>query len=65
MSLKVTVTGPAWTGKSTLAAELANYLKERGASVVFRDGNQPANPDRFGKPETWQGRRVLVEADNS
>lgn len=64
MTLKVTVTGPAWTGKSTLAAELANYLKERGASVVFRDDNQPVNPDRFGKPETWKGRRVLVEADN-
>lgn len=64
MALSVTVTGPAWTGKSTLAAELANYLKERGALVVFRDDNQPVNPDRFGKPESWQGRRITVTADN-
>lgn len=64
MTLKVTVTGPAWTGKSTLAAELANYLKERGASVVFRDDDQLVNPDRFGKPDDWQGRRVLVQAEN-
>ena len=65
MTLKVTVTGPAWTGKSTLAAELANYLKERGASVVFRDDYELVNPDSCEKPETWKGRRVLVEANNS
>lgn len=64
MTLKVTVTGPAWTGKSTLAAELANYLKERGASVVFRDDYELVNPDSCEKPETWKGRRVLVEAEN-
>lgn len=64
MTLKVTVTGPAWIGKSTLAAELANYLKERGASVVFRDDYELVNPDSCEKPETWKGRRVLVQAEN-
>lgn len=64
MSLQVTVTGPGWSGKSTLAAELAQHLKERGASVTFRDDDQLVDPARFGKPEDWHGRRVTVKTDN-
>lgn len=63
--IKIAISGPAWVGKSTLGAELANYLRERGALITFTDDEQRVDPERFGKPDNWSGRRIGVAVENN
>lgn len=44
--VKITVTGTAGSGKSTVAAAIAKLLAEAGADVSFSD-------DNFGHSETY------------
>ena len=59
-TLYVTVSGTRGTGKTALAAEIANYLRQRGAITRMNDEGHAINPERFGNQPDWEDRTIVI-----
>jgi|15BtaG_2_1085339.scaffolds.fasta_scaffold32786_2 tRNA uridine 5-carbamoylmethylation protein Kti12 len=47
--LTITISGPHGSGRTTLAAELSQFLEERGLRVINRDDDVPQEWHRDGR----------------